>query len=769
MTSFIKKNISLIIAVFIVLSPIIDLLTGLCLHLLEIKFTIGIILRVLFLLFICYTTTFIYKKKKLLIPYLLIIVYGILYIIGIILYKNGVGLLTEIQGLVKVFYFPVLFVSLYSIRDHINISKMTLFTTLFLYLIFIFVPILLGIGYDTYEITKAGTLGFYNSANEISGMISLLTPVMFIILLSSKHIIPKILLGLMYFVVILMVGTKTPLLSLCITLLAVLLYLWRDSIIKKQYKKIIVSVIVLLLGISALLVIIPKTNFYKNIETHLNYLKLDNVGEVFEDEELIDHFIFSQRLTFLDRKASLYRKANTYQKLFGIGYLKNSGKPTKMIEMDYFDIFYNHGLVGFILFFSITIYVLWKVLRKEKMLNFESYMLFISLLLIIFLSFFTGHIITAPAVSLISIILILEFPKRKKKRLLFASYNMDLGGIEKALLNLVNRIDTEKYDIEIVLEEKKGIFLNKIKPEIVVRECRVSNNKNIIFRKFINVTRKLIFKIFNYHNYNFSCCYTTYSYSSSKLALMASTNTAFYVHNDYRTIYKEDNEFYQFFNSREIDKYRRIIFVSNENREGFVKKYPELKKKCQVFNNFINTEEIIKQSEEKIKEKKNKNHTLFMFVGRLDDDAKKISRQINLVREIEGIDLWIVGDGPDRHKYEQEVKENKLEKRVTFMGKKANPFPYMKEADYVILTSDYEGFPVTYLEAITLNKEIITTFPTSDDQIDINKYGHVISRDQDKMVEQVKDILKKKKAKQEIDLEAGQIARMKQLEKIFDE
>ena len=768
MNNFIKKNISYIIAIFILLGPIVDLLTGLCLHLFEIRFTIGIVLRVLFLLFICYIMIFVYDKKKLIFPYLVIIIYSILYAIGIILYKNGVGIFTEIQGLVKVFYFPILLISLYSIRDEINISKMTLFTTLFLYLIFIFVPIILGVGFETYKITKAGTLGFYNSANEIIGIISLLTPIMFTVIVSSKKIIPKMLLASMYFVVILMIGTKTPLIALSITVIAIILYLWRDYFIKKQFKKIIISVIILLIGVSSLLIIIPKTNFYKNIETHLDYLELENVGEVFEDEELVDHFIFSQRLTFLDRKATLYRKSNVYQKLFGIGYLKNNGKATKMIEMDYFDIFYNHGIVGFIIFFSITLYVLWKVLRKEKTLNFESYMTFISLLLIILLSFFTGHIITAPAVSLISIILILEFPKRKKKRLLFASYSMDLGGIEKALLNLVNRIDTDKYDVNIVLEKKHGVFLDKIKDDIRVEECKVSDHNIVVLRKLINVTRKLIFKILNYHNYDFSCCYATYSYSSSKLALMASKNTAFYVHNDYRTIYKNDDEFYEFFNSREINSYRNIIFVSNENREGFVEKYPELKKKCKVFNNFIDTEEIIRQSKEKIKEKKNKEHILFMFVGRLDDDAKKISRQINLVKEIKDIDLWIVGDGPDRHKYEKEVKDNKLEKRVLFMGKKANPFPYMAQADYVILTSDYEGFPVTYLEAITLNKDIITTFPTSDDQVDIHEYGYVISKDQTKMVKEVKDILKNKKSRQEVDLEAGQVERMKQLEKIFN-
>ena len=181
MSNFIKKNISYIISIFILIGPIIDLLTGLCLHTLGIRFTIGIIFRVLFLISICLITLFVYKKKKVLIPYLLIGLYWILYIIGIILYKNT-GLFSEIQNLVKVFYFPIMFISIYSLREEIRISNMTLFTTLFLYLIFIFIPLLFGIGYETYKITKAGTLGFYNSANEISGIISLLTPIMFVII-----------------------------------------------------------------------------------------------------------------------------------------------------------------------------------------------------------------------------------------------------------------------------------------------------------------------------------------------------------------------------------------------------------------------------------------------------------------------------------------------------------------------------------------------------------------------------------------------------------
>ena len=117
--------------------------------------------------------------------------------------------------------------------------------------------------------------------------------------------------------------------------------------------------------------------------------------------------------------------------------------------------------------------------------------------------------------------------------------------------------------------------------------------------------------------------------------------------------------------------------------------------------------------------------------------------------------------------YEKYTKELKVEKRVSFLGRKINPYPYMKQADYIILTSDYEGFPVTYLEAITLNKKIITTIPTSDEYIDIKDYAYIISKDEDKMIEEVKNILDKKKNKSKIDLAEVQEKRIKKLEGIF--
>lgn len=510
MNEYLKKNINLLLGIFLLFQPVLDLLTGICLHLLNINLTIGIVIRVFFLIVICYTTIFLFKRKKLLIPYICIIIYFLLYILGIIVYKDGVGLFREIQGLIKVFYFPILLISFYSIKDELKISKMTLFTTLFLYLIFIFVPLILGLGYKSYEITKAGTLGFYNSANEISGIISILTPIMFIILASSKKIIPKILLIVMYLVVILMIGTKTPLLSLIITLGFSMLYLWSKSIRERQFKNLFISILIILIGMSSLIVIIPKTNFYKNIETHLDFLEVDNIGEVFEDEELVDHFIFSQRLTFFAKKARLYKKASMYQKLFGIGYLRKN-KPTKMIEMDYFDIYYSHGLIGFLLFFSIVIYVLYNVLKEKDRFNYERYMTIISLILILFLSFFTGHIITTPAVSLIAIVIILSLSSEKKESILIVA-----NKLSKKEENLLKEINYEKYKVTLMLDINNK--MNNYNEKLTIKKIKINN-----LSKMSSEIKCLIYKIFNYNNYDFSCCLDTNKYYN-KIATISSAN-----------------------------------------------------------------------------------------------------------------------------------------------------------------------------------------------------------------------------------------------------
>lgn len=768
MNEYLKKNINRIIGIFLILQPVLDILTGICVNTFKLDITIGIIVRILFLLFICTVVLFVFKKKKVLIPYLIIGLYFIFYLIGMIIFKDS-SILSEIKSLVRTFYFPLIFVSLYSIKDEIKISNMTLLTVLFLYLIFLFVPTLFGLGYKSYEITKVGTLGFYNSANELSGIISLLTPIMFIIFVTSKKIIPIVVLSFIYLVVILMMGTKTPLLTLIIVLGVNILYLGIRLLKKKKYKELSISLIVVLSGCIGLLIVIPKTNFYKNIETHLDYLGLDNVFEVFTSEKYIDHFIFSSRLKFLKNKSIIYDNSSIYEKLFGIGYINNN-KETKLIEMDYFDIYYSHGLVGFLIYYIIVLYLLYKILNNNKLKGYNNIMITLSIFLMIFLAFFTGHIMTAPSVSFVSVIILLSLCERKKKDLLFSTVSFVVGGIETSLITLLDQFDYKKYNVTVVLEQKTGLLLDQVNKNVTLKEVKVSNNKNIIIRKAINLLRKIIFTIENYKNYDYAACYATYSLSSDRLARIASNNTSFFVHSDYTLVYKDDESFYKFFNDRNVDKYRKIIFVTNESRDNFIKKYKNLKDKCEVYATFADVDKIERMSKEKIAIEKPKGKKLLVFVGRLEDHSKKVSRAINLVKEIDGLALWIVGDGPDRKMYEDLVEKEKLQKKVTFMGMQYNPYPYIVKADYVVLTSDYEGFALIYQEAIILNKEIIGTVDVSDSQMNIGKdFAFIVSKDEKEMVKQVKEILKGKGKMKKVDYKQIQQKRFESLEKIFNE
>ena len=90
--------------------------------------------------------------------------------------------------------------------------------------------------------------------------------------------------------------------------------------------------------------------------------------------------------------------------------------------------------------------------------------------------------------------------------------------------------------------------------------------------------------------------------------------------------------------------------------------------------------------------------------------------------------ILLVGSGNKTQEYKKMVNEYKLENNIIFLGKKQNPYPYFKLADSLILTSEYEGFPVVYLEAMILNIPIITTNVSDSLQIIQNKHGVVTQK-----------------------------------------
>lgn len=345
-------------------------------------------------------------------------------------------------------------------------------------------------------------------------------------------------------------------------------------------------------------------------------------------------------------------------------------------------------------------------------------------------------------------------PKTKKK-VLFTNYSLDIGGIERALVNMVNNMDFSKYDVTLLLQHKKGDFLKEIDERVEVKGFNLSNCKFVLFRKFINLV-KIIFTILrNVNKYDFSACYGTGYKASSLVALYASKNNATWMHTNIKTYlnnkYNLRNDetkiatsVDKFLKNVKFRKFNEFLFVSNNALESYLTLYPKDKKKCHLCYNFVDYKNIIKMSKEKITEKKNIKKINLINISRHTEYDKRITRIINAVDKLKDkydLNLYLVGDGPDHQKFIDLVKEKKLEKHVKFLGSKSNPYPYYLLGDVFVLSSAFEGFPTVYTESLTLNVPIVTTDVSDAMSFIDKKYGIVCENNDESLADALDDFI----------------------------
>lgn len=323
------------------------------------------------------------------------------------------------------------------------------------------------------------------------------------------------------------------------------------------------------------------------------------------------------------------------------------------------------------------------------------------------------------------------------KKLLFSAVSLDIGGIENALVNLLNYLArTDKYEITLFLEKKEGIFLDKIDKKIQICVYCPNDSKVIILRKGINFIKQTIFKLKYKHKYDFSCAYATYSKPASFVARTASKNSCLWVHSEYMQMFDNNKSKYvEFFEGVKAKDFKNIVFVSENARDIFVENLKNDKdfiNKTSVIYNFIDAEKILRKSQEKVTDCCKEKTFTFLNVGRHTEEDKKLTRLIEAAKKLKEYNLdfriLLVGSGNKTQEYKKMVNEYKLENNIIFLGKKQNPYPYFKLADSLILTSEYEGFPVVYLEAMILNIPIITTNVSDSLRIIQNKHGVVTQK-----------------------------------------
>jgi len=426
---------------FLVLQPIIDVLTAGSLLLLDLNVTIGVVLRFAYMALMGLFLLVMVRSNKLARGYILYLV-GLGAIIAINIFlnmnvKDPYYLFQELKFFNKVVYFHIVFLGLMIVYKKLQEREWDIekHTTKYMWLsgliigaVFIVAQIT-GTSLSNYAHSKVGYSGWFYAGNEIGAIMAIVLPILALYAIERTtqakkpwFWIPFVMLSLG----MLALGTKVGYGGILVVLLSVLI----GSIIMYVFMKLktaqVISNLIISFGLIVLLAAAtPFTPVFGNMYAHLDILhisfgdsdkepELDENGEEIEEPEITDeqiqNLIFSSREKYAEDFKADFNSSPMTQKLFGMGFAGNYGEPEpgkdlKMIEMDFHDLFYSFGWIGFIYlmapFFWYTVKFMYHFLRNIKTHFTYLYILYgVSFLLGIGIAFTAGHVLTAPAVSI---------------------------------------------------------------------------------------------------------------------------------------------------------------------------------------------------------------------------------------------------------------------------------------------------------------------------------------------------------------------------------
>lgn len=329
-------------------------------------------------------------------------------------------------------------------------------------------------------------------------------------------------------------------------------------------------------------------------------------------------------------------------------------------------------------------------------------------------------------------------------KILISARDLKIGGIEKSLINLINYLLERNYDVTLVLEEKKGEMLKDVKKNVKIIEYAPSKNKIVLIRKLLNLRKRIRFILKYRKKFEVGISYATYSKIGSFVARIAGKRSVLWCHADYLSLFEGNKlNVYEFFESIKYDYFSKIVFVSQTALKNFLEIFP-MQKNVYYCNNLIDYKKIYEQTNEEISLKYSEKQVTFLNVGRHDEKQKKISRIIEAAFKLKKDGYYfrviLVGDGQDTKRYKRLVEKHRLDENIIFVGSKTNPYPYFKIANCVVLSSDYEGYPIVFLESFILNKPIITT--NVSDFKDVQKgRGIVVQKDANSIYKAMKKFI----------------------------
>lgn len=347
------------------------------------------------------------------------------------------------------------------------------------------------------------------------------------------------------------------------------------------------------------------------------------------------------------------------------------------------------------------------------------------------------------------------------KKVLITSFDMGIGGVERSLVNMLDNFDYKNYRVDLMLYRHQGEFLDMIPEKVnlleekegynsfgdtldkVIKDGKYALASARIKAKLMATSTKLIKKVdeIGYYQDQLANKYSnkylqnlekeydvaiSYVWPHDMVAYKVNAKKKIaWIHTDYSTIYVDRKVDLELWN-----KFDYIVSISQECTDVFVKMYPSLKEKIILVENIRAPKFINKMANEECEDMVDSDDIKLLTVGRLCypkaiDNAIKAMKVLR-DKSINNVKWYVIGYGPDEAMLKELIKENKLEDRFFLLGKKTNPYPYMKKCDIYIQPSRYEGKAVTVLEAQMLGKPVlITNYPTAKSQLKHNVDGYI--------------------------------------------
>jgi len=366
------------------------------------------------------------------------------------------------------------------------------------------------------------------------------------------------------------------------------------------------------------------------------------------------------------------------------------------------------------------------------------------------------------------------------KKIVFGITSLTLGGAERVLVDIANKLKDE-YEVTIFTIYEKGIFEYELDEKVnLVSLYDFAYNdlsdtkKRIIPIKVLN-SGKSIYKKYIEGKYDVQISFLEgpitrffqYGDNVKKIA---------WIHNDISKVFGDglkakiklsmDKSIYK--------KYDKIIFVSEDNKNEFnnLFKIKDAETKEEVIYNYLDKEKVLAKAEKQVgQEYIEKSIPSIITIARLVPQ-KAIDRLINvhkrLIDEKINHNIYVIGDGPERENLVNQIKELQVEDTFKLMGKRENPYPYLKVADYFVLLSKFEGYGMVIDEAKILNKNIIITKTAAIEAVKGYARKLILDNTEDAIYEGLKQVLQKNVIFDESETEFNNDNILNQIKALFE-